>query len=330
MGPVANKVAEFNEDFVVGSMDFSPDGNHLATCPEALYSMDVHVRDWRSGDLVQVLKAGAAATRGIVRYSPDGTLLAATHGHWKLVDPQLLRIWNVQTGAAVNDLEGPAIEYTTDFAFSHDGKLLVRTASRQGNGYFVAYRTDTWSVVWGLPTRFFIPSQLAVSPDGGFVALAGNVFGPIEKVVGSLTKILVVDLTKKVVSKSIDVFPTGIPAESLAWSPEGRFVAIGSLVQTSANRRAVQVFDVTTGSQVVTEQADDFAGVTGLSYSADGRFLVEGYIDGKVRIWDGAHQALLQEVPVDDHFHTAVALSRDSRYLSVGAGQTVSIWELHR
>ena len=175
----------------------------------------------------------------------------------------------------------------------------------------------------------FIPSRIAFSPDGGFVALAGNVYGPMENVVGSLTKILIVDLAKKVVSKSIDVFPTGIPAESLAWSPDGRFVAIGSLVQTSANRRAVQVFDITTGSQVVTEQADDLAGVTGLSYSADGRFLVEGYIDGKVRIWDEAHKTLLQEIPVNEHFHTAVALSRDG-HMAIGVGQTVSIWEFHR
>ena len=333
-GPIANKVAEFREDFVVGGLDFSPDGVNLAA-DAMVEGQDVHVRDWRNkGRLLRVLHKEALSGGGMaIRYSPDGLVLAVGNEAEKSGDRfRLVRVWNTRSWEVIQDLGDtqPASGVITSFAFTPDGKFFVRTADRVGNPgeYMIVHRTDTWDKVWGLPTLPFIPDRLAISPDGLFVALAGIAFeGPQP------TKILIVDLSRQTVVRTIEhIFANGTPVETLAWSPDGHLLAVGTRVsdKTSVNREAVRIFDAATGAQQVDERASDAAFVSGLQFSPDGRFLVEGHVDGKVRVWDNQHKRLLQEIPVDESFDPAICISRNSRYLAVGDGKTVSIWEFRQ
>jgi len=332
-GPAATKIAEFKEAFVVGGMDFNADGTNLAT-NAMLDGQDVHVRDWRNSHLIRVLHKEAPAGAGMaIRYSPDGTLLAVGHELENVGDRfRVVRIWDTRTGQIVHDLgDAQRASDTMGFAFTPDGKMFVRTADRVGHSgeYMVVHRTDTWEEVWGLPTLPFIPQTLTLSPDGSFVVLAGSALeGPVERVVSN-NKLVIVDLKKRTIVRAIEhIFARG-EVQTVAWSPDGRFLAVGTIVGDAAKEDpvALRIFDAETGAQLVDESASNSAFVSGLAFSSDGRFLVEGYIDGKVRIWDGQHKELLQEIPVPDYPHPAISISKDGRFLAIGDYQNVSIWE---
>ncbi len=76
----------------------------------------------------------------------------------------------------------------------------------------------------------------------------------------------------------------------------------------------VKVFNVVTEETVIAEAAAPTT-VTGLHYTANGRFLIESDDSWKaVRIWDGRHERLLQDIPVEQSFATAII--RYDRYLA--------------
>jgi WD40 repeat protein len=332
-GPVAKRVAEFNESFPVGGLAFSADGAQLAT--NALVAgLDTDIWDWSGkSHIVRVLHKTAPSGSGdAIRYSPDGMLLAVGHQ----IDTReagfgIVRIWNTSTGKIVHDIGEPrGAGGFMGLAFSPDGKWFYRTVDigRSNIDGFVVHRTDTWEQVWGLLTRPFFPRTLTVSPDGQFVAIAGATgnFGPP---ITWYPKILVVDLQARKVIRTIEqAFPEHNQIHALAWSPDGKHLAAGGIVQGSfPGPDAVRLFDPTTATLIGTEQGEP-SFVTGLVYTPDGRYLIEGHIDRAVRIWDGSHTNLLQRIPVDFHSHTILAVSPDSRYFSIAEGERVSVWEL--
>ncbi len=337
-GAVAKKVAEFKETIVVGGLDFNADGSQLAI--NAMFDgRDVHIWDWRTpSHIALVLHKDAAAGDGsAVRYSPDGMLLGVGHAG-EVVKPgtmRIYRVWNVHTRAVVHDVEtsrGGSGVYL-GLAFSPDGRFLICVV--QGGfapgDHMVVYSTETWERLWGLDTLPVIPRRLALSPDGQHAALAGlHSFIPESGPPGvDRPKILIVNMETHQAERTIDMaFPDHNEIQAVAWSPDGKTLAAGAIVQgTYPGPDAVRLFDAATGTLVGDEHADN-AGVYGLSYSPDGRYLIEGYIDGKVRIWDGQHKQLLQSMPVDDHFHTVLGVSRDSRYLAIAAGKGIAVWQL--
>jgi WD40 repeat protein len=108
-GSVAHKVAEFHEDFVVSSVDFSADGTQLAT-NAMVNGMDVHIWKWHGQpQIVRALNKNAAAGDGrALRYSTDGSILAV--GHTRATQANgfgLIRIWNTRTGEIVHDIAEP-------------------------------------------------------------------------------------------------------------------------------------------------------------------------------------------------------------------------------
>jgi WD40 repeat protein len=339
--PVAKKVADFNETFVVGGLDFNLDGTQLAT-NATVDGRDVHIWDWRDhSHMVRVLHKDAAAGDGnAIQYSPDGTLLAVGHAGEKLQNGiRVIRIWNTRTGEIVHDIaDAVGGSGFMSFVFSPDGKFLIRTLERVGSpgDYVVVVRTGTWEQVWGLATLPFIPRTLSISPDGQFAALGGEALVLVHPPVLPVkhhAQILIVDLAKRQVVRTIDrAFPDNNEIHTLGWSPDGKSLAAGVIVDPNpggsyAGHDAVKIFDPATGAQLADEPGE-VAYVAGLSYSPNGHYLVEGYIDGKARIWDGEHKTLLQSIPVDDHFHTVLSVSRDSRYLAIADGKHISIWEL--
>lgn len=335
--PVARKVAEWKEAFTVGGMDFSFDGRQLAT-NAAVDGLDVHLWEWRGGGrLVRVLHKDAAAGEGnALRFSPDGTLLAVGHvGASRTQGRCVVRIWDSRTGEVVHDIAASrgGSGFFESLAFSPDGKFLVRTVDGGGEpgDYVVAYRTDTWEQVWGIDTRPLFPRTLAISPDGRWIAVAGATakLGPQGPPIVFHPKIAFFRVADRSIVRTIDAaFSDDTQIHSLSWSPDGTLLAAGALVHDSEpGADAVRIFQPTTGKVLLGESADT-AYVNGLSYSPDGRYLVEGYVNGTVRIWDGTHKHLLQTIAVDDHFHTVLRVSRDSRYLAIAAGNAISLWEL--
>ena len=331
-GDVAKKVTEFREQpgFVVGGLAFNGDGTQLATSG-MFAAPEVHVWTWRSRTTSpRVLPMSRIAGAGnAICYSNDGVLLAA--GHVPAGKEGIVSLWDTATWARHDIVDlGPATQIMS-IGFSPDGKLLIRTVDRAGRrtgNTIVANSTHTGEAVWGLETQPFDAQTLALSLDGQLAAVGGETWD-FPPPITHHPQILIIDVPHRTVLRTIlHAFPDNNEIQTLAWSADSKALAVGAVVQGSfPGPDAVRIFDVASGSQIVGEPAKA-ALVSGLVYSRDGRYLIEGYLDGHVRIWDGSHRQLLQTLAVNDWFHSVLAVSRDSRYLAVGDGLDVAVWQL--
>ncbi len=120
---------------------------------------------------------------------------------------------------------------------------------------------------------------------------------------------------------------------SLAWSPDGKYLASGFF--------SISIWDITTGQIVKTLKGHSY-NIYSLSFSPDGKLLASGSLDSTAGIWNVDSGESIQiieskgfartwknkiiidpiNVPV-----TAVAFSPDGKHLATGgAGRIINIW----
>jgi hypothetical protein len=90
----------------------------------------------------------------------------------------------------------------------------------------------------------------------------------------------------------------------------------------------VAIFDAQTGRKLVHEKLEESAHMN-VRFTPGGRYFIQCDMNGRgtglgVRIWDGQHQTLLQEIPGNIG---SSAVSRDSKYLAVGGTLRTTIWQ---
>lgn len=135
-----------------------------------------------------------------------------------------------------------------------------------------------------------------------------------------------------------------LPVFSVAWSPDGRWLAVGTGEDSTSSEGIVKIWDVLLG-KLVTEIRAAKGRVLGLAFSADGRTLATGGYDSYVRLWDAASGRLLREfvgrpsdeLPDDGKVIGTLAVSKDGM-LAAGFGspafhqsdynQVAKIWDL--
>ncbi len=319
---VATKVATLNDDGEIYGLDFSPDGKHLAATP--FDSPTVHIWQWQSNRLEQTLSRTRGSNVGVaepVRYSPDGSLLAVCYekGDGFVV----ARFWNTSTWSVVHDIDEPVGTGCDAIGFTSDGKALLRTVFgmfKSSEHSIASYDTSTWQVKWGLSTQFFLPSSLAISPDNKFVEVSGDDYeGGSGRPVSIRQQIAIVDMAQHVIVNLIKV-ESGMQG-LVAWSPDGIHLAYGG-------EEGVEIFDVRSGTRVVVEKTNEKISHVHIRYTPDGKYFIEsgfGQHGTKVRIWDGQHRELLQEI---NAIPGSMAVSRDGHYLAMGGEKKIIIWKL--
>ena len=107
---------------------------------------------------------------------------------------------------------------------------------------------------------------------------------------------------------------------SIAWEPDGRRLATGSIDQT------VKIWDAATGREVRTLRGL-VASITSLSWGPDGR-LASGGGDGSTRIWDSIGDQESSVLPGHTARATSVSWSPDGKRLASGGDDgKVRIWD---
>ncbi len=111
-------------------------------------------------------------------------------------------------------------------------------------------------------------------------------------------------------------------SEGVAFSPDGRHVATGSVDHT------IKIWEVATGRELRT-LAGHIGTVKAIAFSPDAQMLASGGNDGKIKFWEAASGREAASLAGHTQSVTALAFSPDGRSLaSGGADFAVKLWDI--
>lgn len=294
------------------SVAFSPDGKLLAAaCKGGL----IYLWDAQTGKELRRLPPNDQKSFphhvSAVDFSPDGKLLAS---RW--ID-NTVRIWTVATGkeaVTITIEEDAHLNEWGQVRFSPDGKAVVVewTAKLGPGGPFEAriafFDPQTGKELRRLDGMKQQAGPFAFSSDGQLLAVM--VFTDRT-----------VQLRNVTTGEKVRELPGHKPGRALTFSPDGRLLASG-------NTGLVVLSDVASGKELGTLDAPMDV-VMELAFTPDGKTLISGSQDGKVRFWDVATKKERLQLDARLWMIRSMALSRDGRTLAVGAVyNAVRLWDV--
>ncbi|MDR3413109.1 MAG: hypothetical protein P4L87_19510 [Formivibrio sp.] len=318
---VARLTVTLDEEHQIDVLAFSPDGKYLMAAPY-YYSTTAHIWDWKNDKRLASPfqnKKVDPQIRNAIQYSSDGHAIA-----WCGYRTPIWKIDNAEE-LFVSEHE-PKIGLCQAIEFFPDGKsVAIVLSSYPGDISTLAVRNaSTGQLLWELSSKGFYPQSMAVSPDAQFIAIGGSFY---DRDIGvKHEQIHIVDAERHVIVRTIEVVPsvtlashvnTAGSIEQIAWSSDSIQIAAGLRGVPSDGADAVKIFDAASGALVTSEAGPMGTEVRGLCYTSDGKYLVELGIGKTVKIWDGKHTKLLQEISAKP---AACAVSKDGHHLALGGG----------
>jgi WD40 repeat protein len=294
---------------------YSPDGRQVAT----LNGTEIIIRQVETGKEAHRLRS--LLTDGPwLTWSPDGRTLAARGSS--------IKVWEIATGKELYSLS------------KVDNPVLSSAWGANNQQVFLGDK-DGNIVSWDIATG---RQNLSVATDQGAInGLALSRDGRQLASCGSNGTVKVWDAANLKESRKLVGLPNNSSnnGRSLAWSPDGRQLALGGIDGSSPTNRTpigtVIIWNIATGKQGQTLRGHSET-VLSVSWSPDGHWLASGSKDKTIKIWNvstGREERTLQghSFPV-----FSVAWSKNGHRLASGAsglvfgsgqGKTgeVRIWE---
>jgi WD40 repeat protein/tetratricopeptide (TPR) repeat protein len=311
------------------SVGFSSDGKRLLST-----SADKTARVW---DLESTVPAIRMLERSgwsfVVRYSPDGQLIAAADG-------TSLRLWDAGTGRLVRELSAGGRARVEALAFSPtDHRLLAVGYGGQAGVHHVAL----WDIDAGTERpplsgateepNFWLGDDtgaigaLAFSPDGKYL-VAGFGSRLWTPACGDANPIRVWDLATRRLIHRLNGHTDYCLA--LEFSRDGSLLASGgidarAILWSTANWKAVRTLQ--NPDKDPSHRAAGQASIDDLAFSPDGKTLAMASREGNVHLWDIGTGKLLDTLRGHSSHVHAVAFSPDGRTLASGSSdQTLRLW----
>ena len=252
------QILSSNSDYY--DVDFSPDGEYIVTA-----AADGFVRIWNASTQINLRSVNAISGGEVtsIDWSPDGQYVAAG------LDDDTMEIYYVSNLTSVYgsiSVDVGSGDYVNDVRFSPDSGLVAVSIGRSGNsgtnGRVLLVDATDGSVL----NQFLNPNNedrfyaSSFSPDGQFIALAGNGDFYISNVSSGATVY------------SISSPPSTV--NDIAWSPDGNYIAMcGGWEGSSAS---IDMYEFTGSTWSVAYGAQTTTSCASIEFSPDGSQVAAG------------------------------------------------------
>jgi WD40 repeat protein len=267
-----------------------------------------------------VLQTGYNNLFGATRFlfSPDGRLLATT-----TMRSGTVKLWETATGRELRNLSGgpqSGMSLSPFIAFSRDSRMLATAAGDN--------TVKIFDVITGREIQTLSSSQgTMASAMSGVYFIAFTADGRVVTISDAIRVWNVASGQAQQTNTAGALNPTlmmGGGAAAVLTPDDSQLV----YVSTDEGSAVVKFLELNSGREVKANKfSDKDVDSLELAYTPDGRLLVAGIVDQRLRVWDLSGKGTQRELGPTATDYESVRFSRDGRLVALAQKYTVKVWD---
>ncbi len=267
-----------------------------------------------------VLQTGYNNFFGATRlvFSPDGRLLATA-----TFRSSTIKLWETATGRELRNLSTgtqSAAGMSSFIAFSRDSRLIAAAAGNNS--------VKIWEVTTGREVQTLAGSQGTLASSLGGVSFIAFIADDRIVTISDAVRVWNVATGQELSSMGIE----SLNASALMGGEGGSALSLdGNLLarMTSDGEDQVRFSDLTTGRETRTVKLPDKQiDSAELAFTPDGRLLMSGIVDKRLKLWDLTTKANERDLGQTAQEFNLLKFSHDGRLLAMTEGYTVRLWDV--
>ena len=262
------------------------------------------VRDATSNEITHTLRGHTAEITSL-DFHPSGNYLVSTCANGEL------KVWDLSAKKTVFEVGGKQQGSTGFYTFAYftaDSQALIYGGT-EGKMYIAR------PFVKPAP----VPSVIIAEPKGitcADYAQNGNLM-----LIGTEGAVKVVDFMSKKIKKQLS--PCGS-----AKVVDVKFNANDSQIGCLCSDGNLSIFDVETGTRVVTQKVTNGGPTTEISFSPDGKYLVTGDVDRIPKVWDLSNMQVLSKLIGHQGSIRCIDFAANSKFIISGGNDAmIKMWQ---